>query len=819
MNIIDAPGLTDSDIPASIYIKALSLEGYVLTEELRERALESLRLSSTPGTTVYTGPGAVAYWSACSTAVRVCLVPGSQEIPQAKRAGSLLEWFLLRRGVPLTEARVLVQKPPTAQHQHFLRFVAAKQDEEEWSSLEWPEPEWEELEYVGGEPPVLRQPYRVMLVVDLKAYAALAKELEEAKRTGLVVGLDVETDEEENYESTLVGVGFSFGPRCYYLPMAGPLGEEMALALLRQHFLGKAPRFIGHNVKFDLQSIARALAPNDAPRTMRALSAYLAGDGLIALYCLGLMDYGTGMPLPKGLKPATLRYFGVQNLTFKEMLGLSGANKASEAPVGDIGPYCCADAYWGVRVEEAARKDLAKKGRLLELYEKMELPTVPVLAEMELLGLPLDKALLRKRLKEFEEKCEVLRKYLEQTAVGAGYVLKTEPKRCAEHKTRRPKCEACQIRYSVPFNPNSDDQLSAVVQGTFGLPRFASTPGGKASNNAVALLQIREWAQDEDAKDWITFYLAWAKAEKVRGTYLAGLSKRARDEDLERGFQEGYFVHPTFNQDIVVTGRLSSKDPNAQNIPLNQRDLFIGPYWNADYSQLELRILAFASKCSAMIETFLDPNGDIHAQTTWRVFGVHPKDQTPTLRTRGKTLNFGMGYGAQGETVQEQIMKVALERPELNIAVPSLTECKEMVKMFWRAYPETAEWVAFIHELTRDRGYSETLYGRREYFPFARSPNAELRARVDRQAVNMIIQGTAGDLIKLAARMLWEKAPEYGADIRTQVHDELMGRVYDMSKADSWLELVERYMKLDQPLSPVPLKVEPKLVKTWKDAK
>lgn len=240
--------------------------------------------------------------------------------------------------------------------------------------------------------------------------------------------------------------------------------------------------------------------------------------------------------------------------------------------------------------------------------------------------------------------------------------------------------------------------------------------------------------------------------------------------------------------------------------------------WNADYSQLELRIFAFASKCRAMIETFQE-NGDIHATTTWRVFGVHPKDQTPDLRVRGKALNFGMSYGAQGETVEEQIMIQALRRPDLGIRIPSLSECNDMVKAYWAAYPEAWEWVGFIHDLTRDKEYAETLYGRRRYLPHIRHSGSDLRARAERQSVNHIIQGTAGDIIKMAELMLHPRCDEFETDIRNQTHDELWGLCYNDALAPLWLGVVQEYMLLDQPLMPVPLKVEPKLVRNWREAK
>lgn len=845
MNLIDSSGLTDSTIPAPIYIKALHLSGYIVPEEARDEVLEWLRYPDQvePGTTIFTGPGALAYWSACAPGVRVVAVPGEQTVSQDRRCDSLPVWFLHRRGVPLAESRALYAKPPTPKHSRWLVYQSALADVDAWQktySNVSPSP-LEDLAWIGGEEPQdLGERYTVTLVVDGLSYAALGRELEQAARLDAVIGLDVETDEEENYESRLVGCGFAFAQprhgvnsqggggrdssRCYYLPLNGPLGEDAALALLRLHFRDRTcPRYIAHGGKFDAGILARTLWPEDPRTGLRRLGQRLAGDGLIAAYVMGAVDPENGRPMPKGLKPLTLRYYGVEMTTYGEMLGLSGATRSSEAPISDIGIYCSADAYWGVKVEEAVVEDLKRTPKLLQMYQKLELPTVPILAEMELLGLPLDYSLLQARRQEFTKKVEVLRAYLEQLAIEAGYKLKVEQHRCKLHDGKKVNYEGClvcndkgRIGVTVPFNPNSRLQVASVLQDHLGLPRFGSTPGGEVSNDESALLHLREFTGDSRAKDWITFKLAWSKANKIKGTYLDGLWERKR-QDLWQG--GGWYVHPTYNQDIVVTGRLSSKDPNAQNIPASQRDLF--PItWDCDYSQLELRIFAFASKCSAMIRTFQE-DGDIHATTMGTLFGIAP-DQVkdyPVMRVKAKAFNFGATYGAGGETTQELITIQALRFPELEIPIPTLAECKELLKVFWRGYPEGWEWIQFIKDVNRERGYAETFYGRREYLPLARSYNSELRAQADRQGVNMTVQGTAGDLIKMAAYLLYDEAPKYQADVRAQVHDELLGCVGgNQANKQEWLEVVVRCMLLDQPLSPVPLKVEPRLAVNWKEA-
>jgi DNA polymerase-1 len=218
-----------------------------------------------------------------------------------------------------------------------------------------------------------------------------------------------------------------------------------------------------------------------------------------------------------------------------------------------------------------------------------------------------------------------------------------------------------------------------------------------------------------------------------------------------------------------------------------------------------------------MIEAY-QHDQDIHALTAWRVFGISPANLKPEMRVRAKTLNFGIAYEASPDAVLKQIKQAALKYPELGLTVPTLKDCQLLVREFFRAYPEVAQAVAFHHEATREKGYSETMYGRRRYLPNITHPSQELRARAERQAWNLVIQGTAGDIMKAGQLVAASYAPAHKADIRVQVHDELAGLVRQET-ADEWLRVVAKALVLDQPLLPVPLKVEPKLGRTWKDTK
>jgi DNA polymerase-1 len=188
------------------------------------------------------------------------------------------------------------------------------------------------------------------------------------------------------------------------------------------------------------------------------------------------------------------------------------------------------------------------------------------------------------------------------------------------------------------------------------------------------------------------------------------------------------------------------------------------------------------------------------------------------MRVRAKTLNFGIAYEASPDAVEKQVKRAALLYPELHLSIPTRKDCELLVREFFRAYPEVPQAVAFHHEQTRQRGYSETMYGRRRYLPNIDHPSQELRSRAERQSWNLVIQGTAGDIMKAGELVVVSYAPEHRADLRIQVHDELAGLVWGMV-GDEWLRVVARAMVLDQPLMPVPLKVEPKLGRTWQEAK
>lgn len=807
INLIDEAGLTSAPIDAGTYARVLNITGYLVPEARREAVLRHLQQDDGQFL-VYTGAIGRDFWRAAPARVPVYLMPEATELPARLRVADMALFHLMRNGVEKARAKAwLSAKQPKAPALEAMAFAA------EWANQ--PLDDLQGLQAVGdtatADP---KRPFQYKIVDNILTYTELARRLETWHREGgRPVGLDFETTGVDDRKASIVGLGISFSAvENFYLPWKSALPVQ---DLMRMYLPNLA--YVAHNAKFEMKVGRQNGLPMD--------KAILYGDGMIAAYVLASVDEW-GRPKGKGLKALSPEYTGYRQPSFQEMLDSCGAKDASEVPVKDIAPYCCGDAYLAVEVERQIRDKLDPRQH--SIYEKLELPNVIVLAEMELAGLPLDLDATIARRDSVSREVHQLSGQLESAARNAGW-LRSRIVTCKGHGRKKADIAACPVcdeggktEEPVAFNPNSRFHVAEVLQDCFDLPRMASTPTGDASNDETALLLLRQQSGQE-AKDFISFLLDYREKSKTLGTYLENFIKGARLNPHTDGeaVSSLHTIHPRFNQTVVESGRLSSEDPNAQNIPLDERDLFAAPHgfllWAADYSQLELRILARVSGCRAMIEAF-QADEDIHALTAWRVFGIAKKDLTPEMRMRSKTLNFGIAYEAAAGAVQKQLITAALKLPELGLDVPDLRTCQLLVNEFWKAYPEVRVAVDHAHYRAKELGYSETIYGRRRYLPNASHPASELRARAERQSWNHIIQGTAGDIVKNATIPVFWEAPKFGADLRAQIHDELWGLVR-AARAPEWLVTVGRIMVLDQPLRPVPLVVKPVVALTWKDAK
>lgn len=767
MILIDLAGLASAPINPTTLVHAYGLSGYLLPPERRLAVLMRLRQDPMPHL-VYTGPTGAEFWRDAPAHIQVRVLPGSEEVGR-------------RLKVPANDFTDV--NPDTLQG---LRQVGE----------------------VSGT--TQTAPYQFQIVDSALALAQFSQLLAEAVEAHVTIGLDTETTSEDDRVAELVGLGVSISKELnFYLPVRSDAGVY-ALGVVRD--LLPKMSYIAHNAKYDYKILKRHGFPIE--------QAKLVGDGMIAAYVLAGVDK-QGQPLPKRLKWLAEAHLGIHQPEFADMMAAAGVDNVWNIPWDTIGQYCAGDAFLGIQIEHLLADMLVDMG-LDKIYRQLELPNVTLLAEMELLGLPIDLPAAKERRIEYTLLKSSYQQVIQQLATEAGWSKTTSKAHHGQKRSLIKDCSECddkgRIQVPVPFNPNSRHHVGELLQGTLKLPLLRATSDGP-SNDRLTLLQLEQMAPDENTKTILGALLRERKASKILGTYLIPIVEGAKKTSHFGATIDT--IHPRYNQTVVESGRLSSEGPNAQNQPLPLRDLYKAPpgylFWDADYGQLELRIMAAVSHCTAMIEAFLKGE-DIHALTGWRVFGVRPADLTPTMRVRCKALNFGVGYGAEKYTIHEQILKAALEYPELHIIVPSIQECQNLIREYWKAYPEVREFRELIYSLLAERGYSETIYGRRRQLPLIHSPVDEFRKRAQRQGWNLVIQGTAGDIMKNAELMVGAAAATYDADLRCQVHDELLGLV-KYGRAEEWLQKVSKLMVLDQPLSPVPLVVSAHVGPTWAEAK
>jgi DNA polymerase-1 len=496
----------------------------------------------------------------------------------------------------------------------------------------------------------------------------------------------------------------------------------------------------------------------------------IAFDSMIAAYLLGEGGGGDNRPGQGslGLKWLVSKRLDVEMQPITDLIG-SGAKQVSMADVTveQATPYACADADMVYRLREGLEADLKEQG-LWPLFTEIELPLVPVLARMEETGVAIDTDALR-------EMSLTLGKQIAQ--------LEKEAYEAVGHE----------------FNLGSPQQLSQVLFEDLGLPKTRKTKQGYTTD-AAALEALR------GVHDIIHILLEWRQLTKLKSTYIDALPGLVHPKTGR--------IHSNFNQTVAATGRLSSQDPNLQNIPVRTelgnaiRRCFIARDYGpdpvllaADYSQIELRILAHLSQDPKLIEAFLNDE-DIHAATSSQVFGV-PLDQvTPDMRRRAKVFNFGVLYGLSefGLSARESI---------------SREEAAQFIETYFAKYPNVRAWRDGVIADTRKNGYAETIVGRRRLIPEIRSSNFQARSGAERIAVNMPVQGAASDIIKIAMNRIDAELRERKLKTRMilQVHDEL---IFEGPKKerDAVQEMVLRIMPQSLELS-VPLKVDVKVGKNW----
>ncbi|MCY4370617.1 MAG: DNA polymerase I [bacterium] len=367
--------------------------------------------------------------------------------------------------------------------------------------------------------------------------------------------------------------------------------------------------------------------------------------------------------------------------------------------------------------------ELARRGQM-DLFRKMELPLVPVLARMELAGILVDTTYLEGLGDSLREELAGLESGIHELAGSA-------------------------------FNINSTLQLRKVLFDVLGLPVFKKTPKGAPSTDASVLAKL------EEAHPIVARLLRYREIEKLRSTYVDGYLPLVAPDGR---------IHARFNQTGAATGRLSSDRPNMQNIPVRSetgrtiRRAFVAPegygFVVADYSQIELRILAHLSKDPGLLEAFSEGQ-DIHTATAARVFGASPDQVDADLRRRAKAINFGLLYGMEAFGLADRL-KISRD------------EAREHMDTYFRQFPNVREFLRSVVTEARRNGYTTTLFGRRRYLPELASDNYRIRQMGERMALNAPVQGSAADVIKMAMIELERCLPADSSRMLLQVHDELV---------------------------------------------
>jgi len=595
--------------------------------------------------------------------------------------------------------------------------------------------------------------YRV--VADTRSLDELVNRLSESKS----FAFDTETTGLNPMTARLVGISLAVeSGRAYYIPVGHVLLDEISQLPLEQVIARLKPIFedskvskLAHNAKYDMNVLAE----------QGIAVTGLAFDSMIAAHLLGEKALG--------LKALAFSKLGIEMTPIKNLIG-AGAKQISmdQVDIKQAADYASADADMTLRLSNLLEKDLDKQG-FMKLFNDVEMPLVPVLLLMERNGVAVDTAILQEMSKNLGEQVAVLEaKIYEET----------------KHE----------------FNINSPQQLGRVLFDEMQLP---TTRRGKSkySTEASVMDELRL------VHPVAGYILQYRQLTKIKSTYIDTLPGLVNTKTGR--------IHTSFNQTRTATGRLSSSDPNMQNIPVRGelggqvRQAFIAPSGSSllggDYSQIDLRALAHLSRDEGLVSAF-EHDEDIHAATASRLFGVDASQITPDQRRFAKTVNFGVIYG-MSEYGLEQATELSRE------------EAGKFIEAYFEKYPGIRKYLDDTKEQARRQGYVQTLLGRRRYIPDINSANRQVRESAERMAINMPVQGTSADIIKIAMLNLYREMEQrkLKSKMLLQVHDELVFEVPD-EEMTNLRELVSDVMSSAVELN-VPLKVDTKAGRNWGEMK
>ena len=540
-----------------------------------------------------------------------------------------------------------------------------------------------------------------------------AKELADFLLTNKIFSLDTETTSIEALDAKLVGLSFSTEDfRAWYVPVSRETEKaKKILEIFRPVYENPKILKVGQNLKYDLTVLANYDIHLSGPLFDTMLAHYLIQPEL-----RHNMDYLAEI------------YLNYKTIHIEELIGPKGRGQKN---MGDLEPkdiykYACEDADVTLRLMKPLAEEL-RKNSLEEVFQNIEMPLMPVLARMERNGVVLDTDTLKEVENDFTARLQTLEKDI--------YEL-------AGHE----------------FTINSPRQVGEVLFGELKLSeKVKKTKSGQYSTSEEVLRDLHS------KHPIVQKILDYRGLKKLLSTYVEALPKLINPAT-------GH-IHTSFNQAVTATGRLSSSNPNLQNIPVRGEDgreirkAFIPEageiFFSADYSQIELRIMAHLSGDEHMIEAF-NAGHDVHAATAARIFHKDIKDISQDERRKAKTANFGIIYGISAFGLAER-MDV------------SRTEAKELIDSYFEMYPKIKDYISKAVDTAREKGYIETEFGRRRYLPDINSRNAVVRGYAERNAVNAPIQGTAADIIKIAMIRVQQRLDAEGCKARMmlQVHDEL----------------------------------------------
>jgi DNA polymerase-1 len=619
------------------------------------------------------------------------------------------------------------------------------------------------LERVGAagtapEPPKGTQTKTYETIFTDKELSAWLAKIESAE----LVALDTETTSLRYMDAQLVGLSLCVAPGvAAYIPVAHSyagapeqLSRDRVLTTLRPWLESKKHAKVGHHLKYDAHVL----------RNHGIELAGLAHDSMLESYVLNSTASRHDMD------SLAAKYLGIKTTTYEDVAG-KGAKQLrfDEVDIATAAAYAAEDADVTFRLHAHLWPKLKAVPELERVYSEIEQPLIEVLRKMEHTGVMVDTAMLARQSSELA------------TAMAAA--------ESAAHKAA-----------GGPFNIGSPKQLQEVLYDRLKLPVLGKTPTGQPSTAEDVLAEL---AEDYDLPRSVLEYRTLAK---LRSTYT---DKLPREVNARTGR-----IHTSYHQAVTATGRLSSSDPNLQNIPIRTpegrriRQAFIAaPGYRliaADYSQIELRIMAHLSADARLLEAF-HAEQDVHRATAAEVFDVPRDAVTSEQRRAAKAINFGLMYGMSAFGLARELK---IERGE----------AQAYVDLYFERYPGVRAFMERTREAAREQGYVTTVFGRRLYLPDIKARNVQVRQYAERSAINAPMQGTAADIIKRAmlAEDGWIGRDRVAARLIMQVHDELVLEV-EASAAEAAARTLTALMEQAADLA-VPLKVEAGIGGNWDEA-